>query len=133
MRELTDHKVNPANDRIAVMVLDEPGSGGAHHVYALEWKADEAGRGFRDVATGEWRDATILRFHNAAIAEVGANGLTHEALLAVLIDRLRCLQAGPFANQYNAGALDHLEAALTRLKTNALMRMALGVTGTHKH
>ena len=27
MRELTDHKVNPANDVLTVSVLDEPGSG----------------------------------------------------------------------------------------------------------
>lgn len=29
MRELTDHKVNPANDVLTVSVIDEPGSGGA--------------------------------------------------------------------------------------------------------
>lgn len=33
--ELHGHKVNPANDRLRIFILDEKGSGGAHHVYAI--------------------------------------------------------------------------------------------------
>jgi len=33
--ELHGHKVNPANDKLKVFVLDDAGSGGAHHVYAI--------------------------------------------------------------------------------------------------
>lgn len=29
MRKLTDHIINPANDRIEITVMDEPGAGGA--------------------------------------------------------------------------------------------------------
>jgi len=35
MRELTGHKVNPANDRLTVRVMDEPGAGGACHHYRV--------------------------------------------------------------------------------------------------
>src|SRR4051812_34644642 len=35
MRELTGHKVNLANDVLKVEVLDEPGSGGANHLYHI--------------------------------------------------------------------------------------------------
>ena len=35
MRELTDHKVNHANDVLTVRVMDEPGSGGACHAYLI--------------------------------------------------------------------------------------------------
>lgn len=130
-RALTDHIVNPANDRINITVLDEPGSGGANHAYAIEWKAREDGQGFRDLESGDWHDATILRFQNGPIAEVGVNGLTHEALLAVLVDRLRAFQKGPFANAYNAIALNCLEAAVAALKARTLERMNRGVEGTH--
>lgn len=33
MRKLTDHIVNPANDKITIRVIDEPGAGGANHEY----------------------------------------------------------------------------------------------------
>ena len=37
-----------------------------------------------------------IRFQNGPIAEAGVNGLTHEALLAVLEDRLVGFQSGPY-------------------------------------
>ena len=36
MRNLTDHQVNPANDKLIVQVLDEPGQGGACHSYYVD-------------------------------------------------------------------------------------------------
>ena len=35
MRTIDDHKVNPANDTLTISVMDEPGSGGAHHHYDI--------------------------------------------------------------------------------------------------
>ena len=60
------------------------------------------------------------------------NGITHEALLAILIDRLECFQHGPFANEYNAEALDCLHTALAALQTRTAIRTARGVEGTHQ-
>jgi hypothetical protein len=34
-RMLTEHRVNPANDVIAIHVMDAPGAGGANHHYMI--------------------------------------------------------------------------------------------------
>jgi hypothetical protein len=128
VRVLTDHIVNPANDRLKIEVLDEPGHGGACHAYVIS--------GF-DTKTNPssglvLRDATRLVFQNGPIAEVGVNGVTHEALLAILADRLRGFQSGRYACAENAEALKHIEAAQSVLLNRTRARMARGVEGTHK-
>ncbi len=121
MRTLHDHQVNPANDTITITVLDEPGSGGAHHQYAATWVDKQAALQQR-----------VIDFQNGPIPESGVNGLTHEALLAIVADRLRCFQAGPFATKANACALTHIEEAMHWLHSRTLERMRRGVEGTHQ-
>lgn len=133
MRELHDHKVNRANDVLTVEVQDVPGSGGASHLYHIT--------GFDSASnpSDPWtarhgqsaKHSTIL-FQNGPIGEVGVNGLTHEVLLAVIIDRLRCFQAGPYASRENALALTKLEEATHWLHSRTRARMARGVEGTHQ-
>lgn len=118
-RELTSHKVNPANDVIRITAEDKPGPGGAHHDYILE------------VPTPQGRAVTLLRFQNGPINEVGVNGVTHEALLAVVEDRLKCFQDGPFKCRENALALTHLQEAMHWLHHRTRERMARQVEGTH--
>lgn len=132
MRELEDHKVNPANDRLQVTVEDEPCSGGACHLYMI--------RGF-DTSTnpsdpftarhGQPASHATVLFQNGPINEVGVNGVTHEALLSILCDRMRGFQSGPYASADNAEALAHMEAAQTALQRRTRARMARGVEGTH--
>lgn len=127
-RELSDHKVNPANDLLTVRTMDEPGSGGAHHAYLIE--------GFDNTKNPSDPDdqepnTTLILFQNGPIAEVGVNGITHEALLAILCDRMRCFQAGPYASADNAEALAHMEQAQAALQRRTRARMARGVEGTH--
>lgn len=120
-RELDDHKVNPANDSIVVAAVDQPGSGGANHRYEATW--------------GDGDDVLQLRvidFQNGPINEVGVNGLTHEVLLAIVADRLRSFQKGPYATRYNALALTKIEEAQNWLNRRTLERMRRGVEGTHK-
>lgn len=116
MRTLTDHKVNPANDLVAIQVVDEPGAGGANHEY--------------DVVLPDGK-ATRISFQNGPIAENGVNGLTQEVLLAIVSDRLRAFQAGPFACRENALALTKIEEAQHWLHSRTLARMRRGVEGTH--
>lgn len=126
MRVLDGHKVNPANDVINITVLDEPGAGGAHHHYMAtlpDWTRAPDGSG----AKGVWD----IQFQNGPIAEAGVNGLTHEALLAILIDRMECFQAGPYACPENQDALDHMREAQASLLSRTKGRMARGVEGTH--
>jgi hypothetical protein len=122
MRTITDHKVNPANDKLTIEVLDEPGAGGANHVYQV--------RGYhaKDVDETE----TVIRFQNGPINEAGVNGMTQEVLLAIVADRLRSFQAGPYACRENALALTKIEEAQHWLHSRTLARMARGVEGTHE-
>lgn len=120
MRLLTEHIVNPVNDRIRIQVLDEPGSGGAYHCYLLSFDRPEGEQHYP------------IDFQNGPIAEVGVNGITQEALLAVIIDRLECFQRGPFASAANDRALDHCRFALNALHERTLERMARGVEGQTK-
>lgn len=132
MRELTGHKVNPANDVLKIEVIDQPGSGGASHRYDIT--------GFETVdnpsaiAPDGYQvnfSRSIILFQNGPIAEAGVNGITHEALLAILIDRLEAFQAGKFANDYNAAALDHLRSAQGVLLDRTRERISRNVEGTH--
>lgn len=128
MRTLDDHKVNPANDTLTITVADEPGSGGANHRYEVSGfnlEGNPAVRGYEN--------ATMLPiiFQNGPINEAGVNGLTHEALLAILCDRMRGFQAGPYASADNAEALTCMEQAQTALQRRTRARMARGVEGTH--
>lgn len=128
MRNLTDHLVNPANDKLIVQVLDEPGQGGACHSYYVD--------GF-DISTNpsaiEGKDYLYILFQNGPISEkgVGVNGITHEVLLAIVADRLRSFQKGPYACKANACALTHIEEAMHWLQQRTLERMRRGVEGTH--
>ncbi len=120
-RSITSHIVNPANDRIAIDVMDEPGSGGANHVYKVTISPNN-------------RPAFVecISFQNGPIAEQDVNGTTHEVLLAILIDRMQGFQKGPYASRDNAVALTKLEEAAMWLAKRTRERMARGVEGTHK-
>lgn len=121
MRQITDHVVNGLNEAIKITVIDGPGSGGANHQYSIDLVggAPESGGG-----------TTLIHFQDGPIAEAGINGISNEALVAVVIDRLRGFQSGQFNCRDNAIALTHLEDALMRLQKRTRDRMARGVEGT---
>ncbi|SFF76972.1 hypothetical protein [Methylobacterium sp. yr596] len=129
MREITTHRVNPANDRLVIEVLDEPGSGGANHLYEVSGfdYATNASAGPHHVEGS----ALVVLFQNGPIAEAGVNGVTQEVLLAIVIDRLRSFQRGPYACRENALALTKIEEAQHWLLARTRDRMAKGVEGTH--
>ena len=127
MRTLKDHVVegDSANHQLNVTVLDEPGQGGACHEYQITTDSVPP-------SGGDWRlGPTRISFQNGPIKEVGVNGVTHEALLAILIDRMRSFQAGPYSNRANAITLTHLEEALMWLQSRTRERINRGVEGTH--
>jgi hypothetical protein len=133
-RELTDHIVNPVNDKLTVTAEDGPGAGGAHHFYLISGFDPRNNPSSKDL----FFSAEVVRcfyplflfFQNGPINEAGINGITHESLIAILIDRLHCFQAGPYACEENACALIHLEAALESLHSRTRARMNCGVEGT---
>lgn len=99
-----------------IHVMDEPGLDGAYHQYELEYGPEHV----------------MLWFQKGPINEVGANGITQEALIAICIHRLRCFQEGPYACRENALALTRLEEALLWLRKRTCDRLARGVEGTNE-
>lgn len=126
MRELTDHKLNGANEAQLITVLDEPGAGGACHKYKIELRVpyNSPNKLVADAVKLE------INFQNGPVAEAGFNGVTQEALLAIVIDRLRSFQAGPFACSENEQGLIHAQAALLWLHHRTKQRLQRGVEGT---
>lgn len=115
MRELHGHKVNGVNDGIKVTVLDEPGQGNACHRYQAEFGAERH----------------LIAFQNGPIKEVGTNGLTHEVLLAIIEDRLRGFQSGPYACRENEKALTKIQEAMMWLQKRTYDRLRRNVEGTN--
>lgn len=132
MREVTGFAVNAANEKLKITVLDEPGHGGANHVYGITGM--DLARNEAAMKTPDDRpegEMSII-FQCGTIPENGVNGITQEALLAIVIDRLRSFQAGKFASRENALALTHIETGLLWLQKRTMDRLARGVEGSHK-
>jgi hypothetical protein len=124
MRQLTDHIVSGDQAvQLTIEVTDAPGQGGANHKYEIR------------KGPGHGADFPLLcevNFQDGPIKESGVNGVTQEALLAIVIDRLRSFQAGEFACEDNAVALAHCTAALVALQQRTIRRIARGVEGTNR-
>lgn len=132
MRNITDHIVDgdSANHQLTIAVMDEPGAGGANHRYEITGADRNANPSSGN--TKFIRAVEIILFQNGPIKESGVNGVTQEALLAIVIDRLRSFQAGPFACDDNGIALDACCLALNTLQNRTRARIARGVEGTHQ-
>ncbi len=131
MRELTSHRVNGCNEALTITVKDEPGAGGAAHRYDITGFCADNNPSMAGVDDEYSIDAVCVVFQNGPPAD-GVNGITNEALLAVLEDRLVGFQSGPFAHPLNADALDHVRAAMSCLQQRTRERVARGVEGTHQ-
>lgn len=111
LRELFSHQPNTATQQLSIFANDEPGAGGANHRYFIN--------GY-DCTTNPSGDPRVLHdtpivFQNGALKEAGPNGVTNEALLAIVEDRLACFQAGKFACAENADALAGIRHAIDQL------------------
>ena len=114
-RAITIHHTDDTNKRIIVEGWDDPGQGGANCVYRLSVnRADHN------------QEIAKIRFLSNAIS---GDGITNESLIAVLIDRLRGFQNGPYSCRENSIALTKLEEALFWLQARTKDREVRGVTG----
>lgn len=132
MRYITSHVVNPVNDKLEISVLDEPGAGGANHEYLITTPAGREPRKPYHEATSDEGRRFRISFQNGPINEHGVNGVTQEALLAIVADRLQSFQDGPFACNENQVALTHVRDAMTALQSRTKARMERGVEGTNQ-
>lgn len=134
MRILTSHRHNTCNKNISVTAEDEPGQGGASHLYML--------RGFNTKTNpscpfttrhGQPAEHATILFQNGPIAEDGngVNGVTNEALLAVVLDRLNGFQTGEYRCRENALAITKIEEAMHWMLHRTREREMRGVEGTH--
>lgn len=73
-----------------------------------------------------------LQFQTGAAQEVGITGVTNEALIEIILDRLEGFQKGEFACAENASAMEHLQAALSYLNDRTKDRLNRGVEGSYK-
>lgn len=131
MRTIETHKVNPANDALTIAVTDEKGAGGANHRYEIT--GFHAGTN-ASIENGEHHlhEKLTIIFQNGPIAESGVNGITNEALLAIVRDRIGCFNRGSFACDENSRALRGINEAIDALHSRTKSRMARGVEGTHQ-
>lgn len=121
MRTITDHKLNGLNDAITINVLDEPGQGGACQEYEIEI----------DRGPDKGPLSTRISFQNGPVEEVGFNGLSQEALLAIVIDRLNSFQQGQYACRENDAAMECIQTGLMWLQKRTRDQLARGVEGTN--
>ncbi len=97
------------DDAVEVMSMDRPGPGGLCHQYEF-YAAKEDGVG---MAIGS------LHFQEGRVKEVGVNGVQTEAIMSIMIDRLRTLYASEKATGREKCALMHLLKAREALTTEA--------------
>lgn len=118
MRDIIDHHDGHGLNEAIRIRADAPGPGGASHEYVLD--------------IGGFCVASI-QFQKGPRQEPGSiAGVTEAALLAVLIDRLRCFQAGEYACRENAIQITKLEETLHWTKARADARARRGVLGTNQ-
>lgn len=126
---LTEHQVNPLNEKLIIETRDEPNNAGANCYYRISGFETSTNPSVDEF--GGQRMALHLLFQNGNPNDpaIGANGITHEVLLAILAHRLRGFQSGPFAHERNAKALAHIEAAMAELNARTAERIERGVEG----
>ena len=105
-----------------VVVLDDPSHGNACHKYqivSVPQTSDEDSESF-----------CRINFQEGPILEHGVNGCHQEDLLAIVIDRLKSFQAGPFSCRENALAITKIEEAMHWLNHRTKERQDRKVEGT---
>jgi len=125
-RILTSHKVIGLNEALLVNVLDEPGQGNACHEYQIRKFVKNEEDATADV------ELCNIQFQNGPVGEFGVNGISNEALLAIVEDRLLGFQSGQFACRENAIALTKIQEAMMWLQKRTLDRIRRGVEGTNQ-
>lgn len=121
---LHDHKTSKLNrECINVYATDSRGEDGAHNKYVID---------VRPFGGGEPVETCQLNFQDGPLKEAGANGITEQALLAVVLDRWRGFNDGPYRCRENSMMITKLEEALMWSEKRAGDRAKRGVEGERK-
>lgn len=115
-----------------VFALDEPGPGGAHHLY--EVVKLNTGRICEEDGTFRTRPENMLltvQMQEGPRKDPNStHGVLDTDLLEIVRDRLAAFQSGPFACRENACALTHIEEALMWMNKRVEDRIERQVLGT---
>lgn len=121
-RRIFGHEGSGLNDATVIQADARDENGGSHE-YLIRHPAGPQG--------GDIREHRVS-FQNGPISVVGFNGLTDEALLAVLIDRLDGFDTGPFRCRENSLARTHMQEAMHWLQHRTKERQRRAVEGSHE-
>lgn len=124
-------KLENLND---VFALDEPGPGGAHHLY--EVVKLNTGRICEEDNTFRTRPENMLltvQMQEGPRKDPNStHGVLDTDLLEIVRDRLKSFQSSPYACRENACALTHIEEALMWMNKRVEDRITRGVLGTYE-
>lgn len=109
-------RIHTDNNGVATTAIHtwHDGSNVEGHLYRVE------GNGFE----------VYVKFQEVPARENGVNGLTNEALLAIVKHRIEVLNRAPWTCGENHVALAGIELALTALEKRTAARLMRGVEGT---
>jgi hypothetical protein len=124
MHEVKEGRRLSILNRAITIVAEEPEDEGAPARYSI--------RVAPSARPGSELAAVELPFQRGAVGADGSNvnGISDEALIEVLIHRMKAFQAGKWAAETNAAALSHLQQALAALENRTAKRRSAGVEGT---
>lgn len=125
MRTLKSHELGIPT--LKIVATDAPGLGGASHRYEIWHETQGAQLGYGQMVSS--KKLGDIKFQEGGIPSAGVNGVTHEALLAVVADRLESFQAGDYPSLHNEQALLFVKLALNALHQRTQERVKRGVEG----
>lgn len=103
------------NDQLEIKALDDIGSGGANHLFVVENNGVEVAR---------------VQFQRGPRDQEGSiAGVTHAAMIALLLMPLRQFQKGEFPSRETAMIITKLEEALDIVHRRTRERASRGVLG----
>lgn len=118
MHPLSTFNLSPLNQSITIYADErDQANGNGSHEYLIECGPE---------------GTQAIRFQRGPLGENAPNGISNEALIAIVIDRLQGFNEGPFRCRENSLAITHLEDALHWLNHRTMQRSARGVEGTSK-
>ena len=117
LRQVYTHQIERLNEALDIDVMSEPGEGGASQRYRIVNKATQ-------------QVMCDLQFQIGNPNEIGINGISNEALLAIVADRLEGFQRGKYRSDFGELALNKLKQCMRALRRRTQERIARGVEGT---
>lgn len=110
---------------VTAISMDQNGKNVDGHLYFIDIP------GTKDPTAYSPPQRVILEFQNGPVKEAGAKGITNEALLAILVHRMKHLNE-KFSCRENSIVITKLEESLMWLEKRTKDRIARGVEGQHK-